>query len=212
MKKGPTIFLQVVIVLIGIGALALMLWEPHIEGRNANATLFEIYFKDPFLAYAYFASIPFFVALYQAFKVLGYIGQNKAFSQATVKALRTIKFCALAIIGFVAVGELFIMLGNSDDRAGGVFMGILITFGSAVIATAAAIFERILQNAVDIKSENDLTCNDREAHKMRAAEPLDCAVGGPVRNILIAAASLCIAKTIAGHCGGKIVNVAYLGL
>ena len=153
----PTIFLQAVIGLIGIGALALMLWEPHIEGRNAHATLFEIYFKDPFLAYAYLASIPFFVALYQAFKVLGYIGQNKAFSQATVKALRTIKFCALGIIGFVAVGELFIMLGNSDDRAGGVFMGILITFGSVVIATAAAMFERILQNAMDIKCENDLT-------------------------------------------------------
>jgi hypothetical protein len=153
----PTIFLQAVIVLIGIGALALMLWEPHIEGRNAHATLFEIYFKDPFLAYAYLASIPFFVALYQVFKVLGYIGQNKAFSQATVKALRTTKFCALGIIGFVAVGELFIMLGNSDDRAGGVFIGILITFGSVVIATAAAMFERILQNAVDIKSENDLT-------------------------------------------------------
>jgi hypothetical protein len=153
----PTIFLQAVIVLIGIGALALMLWEPHIEGRNAHATLFEIYFKDPFLAYAYLASIPFFVALYQAFKALGYIRQNKAFSQATVKALRAIKFCALAIIGFVAVGELFILFGNSDDRAGGVFIGILITFGSVVIATAAAMFERILQDAVDTKSHNDLT-------------------------------------------------------
>ena len=153
----PTIFFQAVIVLIGIGALALMLWEPHIEGRNAHATLFEIYFKDPFLAYAYLASIPFFVALYQAFNVLGYVRQDKTFSQASVKALRIIKYCALAIIGFVAVGELFIMLGNSDDRAGGVFMGILITFGSVVIATAATMFERILQNAVDIKSENYLT-------------------------------------------------------
>ncbi len=36
-------------------------------------------------------------------------------------------------------------------------MGILITFGSIVMAAAAAMFERILQNAVDIKSENDLT-------------------------------------------------------
>jgi hypothetical protein len=153
----PTIFLQAVIVLIGIGALALMLWEPHIEGRNAHATLFEIYFKDPFLAYAYLASIPFFVALYQAFKVLGYIRQNKAFSQATVKALRTAKFCALALIGFVALGELFIMLGSSDDRAGGVFIGILISFGSVVIATAAAMFERILVDAVDTNSKNDLT-------------------------------------------------------
>jgi len=145
-------------VLIGIGALALLLWEPQIEGRNAHATNFEIYFKDPFLVLVYIGSISFFVALYQAFKVLGYVRQNKTFSPATVKALRTIKYCALAIIGFVVVEEIFIMLTHgSDDPAGGVFMGVLITFGSIVIATAAAMFERILQNAVDIKSENDLT-------------------------------------------------------
>src|SRR5580765_7918025 len=107
MKRSST-FLQVVIVLIGIGALALMLWEPHIEGRNAHATLFQIYFNDPFLAYAYIASISFFAALYQAFKVLDYIRQNRAFSPASVKALRTIKFCAMAMIGFVAAGEVFI--------------------------------------------------------------------------------------------------------
>jgi hypothetical protein len=158
MKRSLTIFLQVVIVLIGIGALALLLWEPHIEGRNVHATNFEIYFKDPFLALVYIGSIPFFAALYQAFKVLGYAGQNKIFSQAAVKALRTIKYCALAIIGFVVVEEIFIMLNHgSDDAAGGVFMGVLITVGSIVIATAAAMFERILQKAVDIKSENDLT-------------------------------------------------------
>ena len=58
MKKSSTIFLQVVIVLIGIGVLAAMLWEPHLEGRNVHATLFEIYFKDPFLAYVYIGSIP----------------------------------------------------------------------------------------------------------------------------------------------------------
>ena len=158
MKRSST-FLQVVIVLIGIGALALMLWEPHIEGRNAHATLFEMYFKDPFLAYAYIASIPFFVALYQALKVLGFVRQNKTFSQATVKALRTIKYCAIAIIGFVAVSVIFMypMFGDKDDRPAGVFMRILITFPSIVIATTAAMFERILQNAVDIKSENDLT-------------------------------------------------------
>jgi len=158
MKRSSTIFLQVVIVLIGLGALALMLWEPHIEGRNAHATTFEIYFKDPFLAYAYVASIPFFVALYQAFKVLGYAGQNLVFTQAAVKALRIIKYCAISIIGFVVVEEIIIMLNHgSDDAAGGVFMGVLITFGSIVVATAAAMFERILQKAVDMKSEHDLT-------------------------------------------------------
>lgn len=144
-------------MLIGIGALALLLWEPQIEGRNVHSTPFQIYFQDPFLAFAYIGSIAFFVALYKAFRVLGYARQNKVFSPEAVKALRTIKYCALIIIGFVVVGEIFIMLQSSDDRAGGVFMGILITFGSVVIATAAAMFERILQNAVDIKAENDLT-------------------------------------------------------
>jgi len=157
MKRSSTIFLQMVIVLIGIGALAFLLWEPHVEGRNAHATLFEIYFKDPFLAYAYIASIPFFVALYQAFKVVGYARQNKVFSPAAVNALRTIKFCAIAIIGFVAVSVIFMPFSDPDDRPPGVVMRILITFGSIVIATAAAVFERILNNAVDMKSENDLT-------------------------------------------------------
>jgi hypothetical protein len=148
-----------VVVLIGMVALALLLWEPHLEGRNANAKLFEIYFKDPFLAYAYVASLAFFVALYQAFKVLGYARHNQVFSPKAVSALRKIKYCAMAMIGFVAVGEMFIffLLDDSEDRAGGVFMGILITFGSIVMAAAAAMFEQILQNAVDIKSENDLT-------------------------------------------------------
>lgn len=147
LKSGPAAFLQMVVVLIGIGALAFMLWEPHLEGRNARATLFEVYFKDPFLAYAYLASTPFFAALYQAFKVMGYVAQGKAFSPATVKGLRTIKFCALSLIGFVALGELFILLGDSDDRAGGVVMGLLVAFGSAVVAAAAAMLERIARSA-----------------------------------------------------------------
>src|SRR5262245_48999596 len=146
MKRSSTIFLQAVIVLVGIGALAALLWEPHLEGRNAHATLFEIYFKDPFLAYAYMASIPFFTALYQAFKVSGYAGQDKVFSPAAVKAVRTIKYCAMAIIGFAAVGEIFIMSVDSDDRAGGVVIGILIAFSSAVIAAAAARFERFIKS------------------------------------------------------------------
>lgn len=134
-----------------------MLWEPHIEGRNAHSTLFEIYFKDPFLAYAYIASIPFFVALYQAFRVLGYYRQNKVFPQAGVKALRTIKYCAISSVGFAVVGVIIIISGDSDDHAGGVFMGNLIIFGSAVVAAVAARFERILQKTADIKSKSDLT-------------------------------------------------------
>ncbi len=158
MKQSSTVFLQIVIVLIGIVALALLIWEPQIEGRNAHATNFEIYFKDPFLTLVYIGSIPFFIALSQAFKALGYVRKNKTFSQPAVQALRTIKNCAIVIIGFVALEIAFIMMNHgSDDAAGGVAMGIFIAFGSIVVAIAAAMFERILQKAVDLKSENDLT-------------------------------------------------------
>lgn len=154
MKKGPTIVLQAAVVLVGIGALAFLLWEPHIEGRNAHATPFQIYFKDPFLAYAYFGSTPFFAALYQAFKVLGRIGRGEAFSPGSVKALRTIRACALVLIGFVAVGELYILMSESDDRAGGVFMGLLVAAGSAVMASTALMFERVFQNGAEMGSGN----------------------------------------------------------
>lgn len=116
------------------------------EGRNAQATMFEIYFKDPFLAYVYVGSIPFFVGLHRAFGMLGRVRRDRAFSQSTVDALRGIRRCAMAIIGFAAVGEIFIILRESDDRAGGVFMGLLVICGSATVAAMAAMFARQLNH------------------------------------------------------------------
>jgi len=157
MKKGSTVFLQVVILLIGIVALAIMIRFPLTEGRAVNLDLFSIY-ADPFIIYGYLVSIPFFVALYQAFKLLGYIGQNKVFSLNSVKALRNIKYCAIILGILIMTTVLYITIfhAKDDDPAGFIATGTLATFISAVIATAAAVFEKTLQSAVDIKSENDL--------------------------------------------------------
>ncbi len=153
MKKSSTTVLQGVVVLIGVVALFLLLWEPTIEGRNAHATLSQIYFNDPFLVLVYLGSIPFFIALYQAFKVLRYVGEGNVFSQDAVRALQIIKYCAWAIIGFVMLEEFFIMLNHgSDDAAGGVFMGLLIIAGSGLVAIVAKMFERIVQNATQERS------------------------------------------------------------
>jgi hypothetical protein len=159
MKRGSTLFLKAVILLIGIGALAVMIIFPHFEGRNTNADLFSIYFQDPFLAYVYIASIPFFVALYQAFQLLGYIGQNKVFSPDSVRALRIIKYCAIILSILIVMAALYIRIfhANGDDPAGFIALCIVTAFISVIIATATAVFESLLQSAVDIKSENDLT-------------------------------------------------------
>ena len=158
MKRNSTIFLQVVIVLIGIVALAIMIRFPLTEGRAVNLDLLSIY-SDPFIMYGYAASIAFFVALYQAFKLLGLIGQNKVFSLNSVKTLRTIKYCAIVLSILIVTAALYIRMfhAQDDDPAGFIAICIVATFISIVIATAAAVFERILQSAVEMKSENDLT-------------------------------------------------------
>src|SRR6185437_15274007 len=120
MKRSSTVFLQVVVVLIGIGTLALLLWEPHLEGRNAHATTFEIYFKDSFLAYAYISSLTFFTILYQAFKSLGYVRKNNTFSEENVKALRIIKYSAIIQSLLIVMAAVYIRVfhAKDDDPAG----------------------------------------------------------------------------------------------
>ncbi len=158
MKRISIVFLQAVIVLIGIVALVIMLWFPSAEGRATNLDLFSIY-ADPFILYGYAASIAFFVALYKAFKLLGYIGQNKVFSSNAVNTLKSIKYCAIVLSILIVMAGLFVRLSHheDDDPAGFLAICIVTTFATIVVATAAAIFEKILQNAVDMKSENDLT-------------------------------------------------------
>jgi hypothetical protein len=158
MKRMSTKFLQAVVVLIGVVALVLLIRLPLTEGRAANLDLFSIY-ADPFILYGYVASIAFFIALYKAFKLLGYIGQNRVFSLNCVNSLRSIKYCAIAlsILIVAAAGYIKISHNKNDDPAGFIAMSIIITFVCIVVATVAAVFEKVLQNAIDMKSENDLT-------------------------------------------------------
>jgi hypothetical protein len=158
MKRISIIFLQAVIVLIGIVVLAFLVRVPLTEGRAANLNLFSIYF-DPFILYGYATSIAFFVSLYKAFKLLGYIGQNKLFSVNSVKTLRSIKNCAIILSILIALAGLFIRIfhNKEDDPAGFLAMCIVIIFMSVTVAIAVAVLEKILQNAVEMKTENDLT-------------------------------------------------------
>ncbi|MDR0750183.1 MAG: DUF2975 domain-containing protein [Tannerellaceae bacterium] len=158
MKKVSIVFLQAVVVLTGMVALAVLIWFPLTEGRATNLDLFSIYF-DKFILYGYAASIAFFVALYKAFKLLGYIGQNKAFSSNSVKALKSIKHCGILLSILIVAAGLYIRIFHSkeDDPAGFLTICMVAAFVSVVVATAAAIVEKTVQNAVDIKSENDLT-------------------------------------------------------
>ena len=153
MKQRSIRFLQGVFVLIGMVTLTLMIRMPLTEGRAANLDLFSIY-ADPFILYIYAASTPFFIALYKTFQLLGYIAQNKAFSLNSVRTLRIIKQCAIALSTFIVIAGIYIRIfhAKEDDPAGFLALCFLFTFGSLVIATIAGVLEKILQNGIDLKS------------------------------------------------------------
>ena len=159
MKRGSTLFLKIAVILIGIPVLALCIFlVPEIANFAAELYPDHAYMKYLVFIDLYATAIPFYFALYQAFKLLSYIDKNKAFSELSVKALKNIKYCAITISSLYVVGmPLFYLMADIDDAPGIIVIGMVIIFASMVIAVFAAVLQRLLKEAIDIKSENDLT-------------------------------------------------------
>jgi hypothetical protein len=136
-----TLFLRVVVIVVALAALAALLYEPHTEGVNTHKAFFEVYL-DPFIALVYVGSVPFFAALYYAFKLLDYAARHAFHSPEAVHALRRIRYCTLAVIGFVAAEELVIMATHGSDDAAGAFMaGVFIALSALTAAAFAVVLE-----------------------------------------------------------------------
>jgi hypothetical protein len=155
MNHSSTLFLRGVIVFIGIIVLAICLIALPQAIRGEMAGDFDYL---PLLLGLYVPAVPFFIALYQALKLLGYIDKDMAFTSLSVKALRHIKYCAFIVSALFATGMPYIFyLADRDDAPGVAAIGFVIVGASFVIGAATSLFEQLFQNAVDIKSENDLT-------------------------------------------------------
>lgn len=152
MKLGFTLFLRLIILLTATGVLAGMIRFPQTEGRAVDLDLISIY-KDPFIIYLYIASIPFFVALFQAFKLAGYIDKKKIFSPAAIEAVWKIKYCALILSVFLVMAIFYIrVMANGDDAAGPTMLGFIAITTSVGIAIAANVFQKRLQQAAHGKA------------------------------------------------------------
>lgn len=156
MKRGTTLFLKLAVIFIGLPVLALCLFGvTWLIDNPVSPDYDQILY--PVLIGMFVSVIPFFVALYQAFKLLNYIDTNQAFSELSVKALKNIKFCAVVISGlYVVILPFVYILAELDDAPGLILMGMVPVFASLVIAVFAAVLQRLLQDAIDIKKENDL--------------------------------------------------------
>lgn len=161
-KQGSTLFLKIAVFVIGIPVLALCIFLlPQIameamEQAKHGAELAYVVFGILFIMYV--STIPFYFALYQALKLLSYIDMNDAFSDLSVRALKKIKKCAITISGMYVIGlPLVYIIAEWDDAPGLILIGMVIAGASLVIAVFAAVLQRLLQEAINIKSENDLT-------------------------------------------------------
>lgn len=152
-EKTPTLFLRLVIYALGLIVLGLCLIALPLGLASDNTG----YYK-PILIGLYIPAIPYFIALFQAVKLLDNIDSKQAFSESSVGAFKKIKLCALFISAMFLIGSPYVFYAADRDDAPGVLLVDLIILGiSFVVAVFAAVMQKLFQTAVDIKAENDLT-------------------------------------------------------
>lgn len=158
MIRSSTIFLRLAI--IGLGGFVLLL------GGLLFSSLWQVPEEYPRYMYAvyvvmitiYLTTIPFFIGLYKAWRLLNLIDRGQAFTMPAVTTLRFVSRCAAAISLMYALSlPFFYLWADGDDAPGLVVIGMIFTGLPLVVAVSMALLQRLLQDAITIKNENDLT-------------------------------------------------------
>lgn len=158
MKRCSTLILRLAIFVAGAVVLALCLRAGWFVIKTPS-------FSEHFIWYCILlggsclAAVPCYIALYQSFKLLAYIDAGCALSDLSVKALKVITRSALAEFFICTLGGLpfFYVIAQMDDAPGLVVIGMAIAGAAFVIFVFASVLNRLLQDALAMKSENDLT-------------------------------------------------------
>ena len=153
MKQVSTVFLRMVIWTIGLFVIALCIFALPSAIFDDNTGLYA-----PIAIGMYIAAIPFFYALYQTLGLLDNIDGNEAFSRRSIRNLKNIRSCAIAIALVFTIGSPYVKyVVDRDDGPGILLAAFIIIFASMAIATFAAVLQKLVQSAVEMKEEHDLT-------------------------------------------------------
>ena len=157
--KSSTIFLRIAVSVIGLGVAALCIFLLPLIWQSAYIE----YPRDGYavrviVATMYLAAVPFYFGIYKGWRILDTIDKKRAFSKQSVVALRAIAYSAASIsIMYIAVFPFFYIWMQSDDAPGLGVINMFFIIMSAIISVATGLLARLLNEAVTIKSENDLT-------------------------------------------------------
>ncbi len=157
--RRETMILKIAVIMLGIpvAALSAMLlpWTARDAALSSIRMAYVIY---GILILMYISVVPFFAALYQGFRLLGYIDSNKAFSELSLKSIQKIRSCAAAIsIIYLFAMPLFYIVAEIDDAPGVILVGMIFVFAPLTVTVFAAILKKLLKNAIDLKNDNELT-------------------------------------------------------
>ena len=159
MKKGSTIFLKIALIVLGLMALGFcIILFFGLEGEGIRNVPYSERILTPFVLMAYLSAIPFYIAIFQSWKLLTYIDHSNAFSELSAKALKNIKHCAFTVsVILMATLPDFMRAADREDAPGVVIIGLIFVGASLTVAVFAAVLEKLVFSAIAIKSENDLT-------------------------------------------------------
>ncbi|WP_125761515.1 DUF2975 domain-containing protein [Companilactobacillus hulinensis] len=157
--KKETIFLRITIYVMALimGAFCIIVIPHYLIG--ANNLMPDIPAFTVLLGVGlYLSAILFFAVLWQALRLLSFIDHEKAFSDLSVQALKRIKILAYSIcVTYILELPIFFTFADRDDAPGVILVCAVFAGAPLVIAIFASVLEKLLQHAIKIKSENDLT-------------------------------------------------------
>lgn len=159
MKEFSINFLRLAIIFLGLAVLAFCVFALPAMLRGASAEFPEAAWSVFLIIGGLYATaIPFYIALWQIFKLLHYIDKKIPFSNLSFQAVKNIKYCVISIaILYVGGVPLLLPIAEADDAPGIILMGMFIAGAPVVAAVFTAVLQKVLQNAIDLQSENDLT-------------------------------------------------------
>ena len=139
-------FIFAVILTLGLffGPWAVEMWFSAYRGWNDNGLALKTILTVFCICY-YPSSIFAYITLYSLLKLLFNIKKDEIFITANTKYLRRISWCCFAVAFITLVGGIFYIPFSC------------IAIAAAFVGLMLRVVKNVMQNAVEIKAENELT-------------------------------------------------------
>lgn len=159
MKRLSTLFLKIAIITIVLGVTTFCIFVLPTVWREVQPNFPSYsYAVYAVLIALYAAALPFYIACYNAWKLLKYINKGDTFTTKSVKTVRNIALSAGIICAiYIFALPFFYIWGDLDDAPGLIVIGMVLVGAPMIVAVFGFLLQKLLGEATELKSENELT-------------------------------------------------------